>query len=166
MSPRHHRWITVPSGSLLFACLALPGYRECGINKPMTHEPVLIGACLLGAAAAVCAFALARRRGERWVAIALIVAAGLAAGVLTFGCVVVDRPYAGITMALAASLSLAGGGLAWEREARGRFKAATRYLKVLVPLVVAAIAITAALSTWKPPANEVIATPSWFPVVH
>jgi hypothetical protein len=143
----------------LLACLALPAYRDCGINNSMTSTPLLVGICLLGAAAVACAFALARRRGERWVAIAFIVAAGLAAGVLTLACAAVDRVYAGITMALAASVSVAIGGLVWELEARGKFEVAAGYLKVLVPLVVAAIAITAALSTWDPPPNEVIQIP-------
>ena len=166
MSPRHHRWLTLPSGSLLLACLALPGFRDCGATRPMTTNALLIGICLVGGAAVICALALARRRAERWVAIAFIVLAGTSAGVLTVICAAVDRVYAGITMALTASVCVALGGLVWQREARGGFAAATLYVKVLAPLMVAAFAITAAVSTWHPPPDEDVVLPTWFPVVH
>jgi ABC-type amino acid transport substrate-binding protein len=149
MSPRRHRWITMPSGGLLFGCLALPGYRECSVNYAMTSEPLLVAVCVIGLAAAVCALAVARRRFERKVAIGFIVLAVVAAGVLTFACAAVDHVYAGISVGLAAAVALIGGTLVWEREARGRFETAVRYLWVLAPLSVAAIAITAMLSTWE-----------------
>ncbi|HEU4734860.1 MAG TPA: hypothetical protein VFT22_43510 [Kofleriaceae bacterium] len=154
LSPRRHRWITVPSGALLFACLFLPGYRDCGINHAMSSEPPLIAVCVLGVAVALAALVLVRGRAERWVAIGCVVLSVLAAGLLALACAAVDEVYAGITVGLAAALSMAAGGLVWEREVRGRPDAAARYLRVLVPVVIAGTAIVAATSTWSPPPNR------------
>jgi drug/metabolite transporter (DMT)-like permease len=151
---RRHRWITLPSGSLLFACLALPGYRDCGINHAMTSEPLLVMVCVLGVVVTLAALAPLRARAERWVAIASVVVSVLAAGVLSLACAGFDRVYAGVTLGLAASVSLAAAGVVWEREARGRDETARQYMRVLVPLIVAGIVIVAAASTWTPPPDQ------------
>ena len=154
LPPRRHRWVTIPSGSLLFACLALPGYRDCGINHTMTYQAPVVAVCVLGLVIALASLVPVRGRGERWVAVGAVVLSMLAVGTLTLACAAFDRVYAGITLGLAASVSLAVGSLIWEREARGRPETATRYLRVLVPLIIAAIAITAAASTWSPPPDH------------
>lgn len=48
MAQRRHRRITGPAGVLLFACLLLPGYRDCGVYHPMPQEPLIIAACGAG----------------------------------------------------------------------------------------------------------------------
>jgi len=153
LPPRRHRWVTIPSGSLLFACLALPGYRDCGINHTMTSQPPVIAVCVLGLVVALASL-VPVRHGERWVAIGAVVLSMLAVGTMTLACAAFDQVYAGITLGLAASVSLAAGALIWEREARGRPETATRYLRVLAPLIAVAIAITAAASTWTPPPDD------------
>lgn len=151
---RRHRWITLPSGSLLFACLALPGYRDCGINHAMTSEPLVVAVCVLGLVIALTALVPMRGRAERWVAIGGVVLSVLAAGTLSLACAAFDRVYAGITVGLAASVSLAAGAVVWEREARGRDETARQFMRVLVPLIVAGIVIVAAASTWTPPPDR------------
>jgi drug/metabolite transporter (DMT)-like permease len=160
MPQRRHRWLTIPSGLLLFACLALPGYRDCGTSKAMTSNPLLVATCLFGLAAAVCAAAVVRRKGERWVAIAVAVVAVVAVSLLVLACAAFDRVYAGITLGLAAAVGVAGGGAIWEREARGRPEAAAAYFRLLVPVVAVGVIATAALSTWKPVPDQVINVPS------
>jgi hypothetical protein len=125
----------------------------------MTSNPLLVAICLLGLVAAVCAIAVVRRRGERWVALGIVVAAVAAAGVLGFACAALDRVYIGITLGLAASLGVAAGGLIWEREARAKSETAAAYFRLLLPLVAVGVAVTAALSTWKPPPDQAIDIP-------
>ena len=124
----------------------------------MTHEPLLVGACLVGLVAAVASIAFAGRRFEHWIARASIAAAVIAAGILSLACAAADEAYAGVTLGIAASASLMGGGLVWEREARGS-EAAALYLRVLAPLAIAAVAFTAALSEWHPPPETEITVP-------
>jgi drug/metabolite transporter (DMT)-like permease len=151
---RRHRWITLPSGSLLFACLALPGYRDCGVNHAMTSEPLIVAVCALGLVVAVAALVPWRARVERWVAIASIVLSVVPVGMLSLAAVAFDRVYAGVTLGLAASVSLAAGAVVWEREARGRAETARDYMRLFVPLIVVGIAIVAAASTWTAPPNH------------
>ncbi|HSR99199.1 MAG TPA: hypothetical protein VLM79_19220 [Kofleriaceae bacterium] len=95
-----------------------------------------------------------RARAERWVAIGSVVLAVVAIGMLSLACAAFDRVYAGVTLGLAASVSLAAAGLVWEREARGREETARYLMRVLVPLIVVGILVVAATSTWTPPPNE------------
>jgi hypothetical protein len=159
MPPRRHRWLTIPSGLLLFACLGLPGYRDCGTNHTMTSNPLLVAGCLVGLVAALCAIAVARRRGERWLAIAIVALGTLALGVMALGCAALDQVYAGITLGAASSVGVMAGGLIWEREARGRPEAAATYFRLLVPLVVVGTVATAALSRWTPLPDQPIDIP-------
>jgi hypothetical protein len=159
MPQRRHRWLTIPSGLLLFACLALPGYRDCGTSKAMTSNPLLVAICWFGLVAAVCAAAVVRRNGERWVAIGVAVVALVAVGLLVLACAAFDRVYAGITLGLAAAVGVAGGCVIWEREARGRPEAAAAYFRLLVPFVAVGALATAALSTWKPVPDKTIDVP-------
>ena len=117
----------------------------------MSSEPVLVAVCTVGLVVAAVALVAARARGERWLAIGGVIVSVLAAGVLSLVSAAADCVYAGVTLGLAASVSIAAGSLVWEREARGRHDTARRYLRVLVPLVVAGIAIVAVASTWDPP---------------
>jgi hypothetical protein len=164
--PRRHRWLTVPSGGLLAACVFLPGYRDCGTNRTMAGNPLLVGICAFGVLVVVISFLLSRRRGERWVAIACIAGATACHLLLWFAWTIVEHAYAGLTLGLTASLSLAAGGLIWEREARGTLSTATTYLRVLAPLAIAGVAITALLSTWHPPPSKAYQIDFPFPVVH
>jgi hypothetical protein len=120
----------------------------------MTSEPMLVAICVFGLVIALAALAPVRARGERWVALGALVAAVLAAGVLSLACAAFDRVYAGITVGMAASVSVAAGALVWEREARGRDETARQYMRVLVPLIVAGIVIVATTSTWNPPPDH------------
>ena len=120
----------------------------------MTSEPLVVAVCALGLVVALASLVPVRARSERWIAIGGVVMSVLAIGTLSLACAAFDRVYAGITLGLAASASLAAGSLVWEREARGRPETARRYLRVLVPLIVAGIAITAAASTWTPPPDH------------
>jgi hypothetical protein len=151
---RRHRWITLPSGSLLFACLALPGYRDCGINHAMTSEPMIIAVCALGLVVAAAALVPLRAQAERWVAIGCVALAVVPVGMLSLACAAFDRVYAGVTLGVAASVGLAAGTVVWEREARGREETARYLMRVLVPLIVVGIGVVAAASTWTPPANH------------
>lgn len=138
----------------MFACLALPGYRDCGVNHAMTSEPLIVAVCALGLVIAVAALVPWRARAERWVAIASIVLSVVPVGMLSLACAAFDRVYAGVTLGLAASVSLAAGALVWEREARGRTETAREYVRLFVPLIVVGIVIVAAVSTWTPPPNH------------
>lgn len=155
--PRRHRWITTPAGCLLFLCVALPGYRDCGRNAPMTENPLLIAICLFGLVAVICAFAFAGRRVERWIALACLLLNVLAVGLLVVACLAFDEPHVGLTLGLAAAASLLVANVVWQYEARGRD--ALRSVQILVPLVVAALSATAALSTWHPRPNQQINIP-------
>lgn len=158
----------MPAGLLLFACVALPGYRECGRSVAMASDPIMIGLCSFGVFAAIAAIAVPRDRWERRFAIAFTVLALIVSGLFGVRWADADEAYAGLTLATASSLGYAAGGLIWEREARGRPEAAAMRLRWLAPLVLAAWAAIAALSTWHPPPDDKpdSSVPSWFPVVH
>lgn len=152
---RRHRRITIPAGLLLFACLALPGYGDCGHSTAMAGDPLLVAICVLGLVVAALALAIpARSRSERWIAIVLIAACFAAAGLLALEWLGHDEAYAGITVGTATATCLLAGTVVWEREARGRDAAAGRLLRLLQPLAVAALAVTAALAVWIPPPDS------------
>lgn len=138
----------------MLACLALPGYRDCGVNHAMTSEPLIVAVCAIGLVVAAAALLPLRARAERWVAIGGVVLAMVAVGMLSLACAAFDQVYAGVTLGLAASVSLAAGGLVWEREARGRAETATEYMRLFVPLIVVGIVVVAAVSTWDPPPDH------------
>jgi len=98
----------------------------------MTSEPLIVGVCVVGLVVAAAALVPLRARVERWVAIGGVVLAVVAVGMLSLACAAFDRVYAGVTLGLAASVSLAAGALVWEREARGREEAARVYTRLFV----------------------------------
>lgn len=149
----------MPSGALLFACLALPGYRDCGVYHPMTQEPLVIAACCVGVVVALAACSVGGVRRERAIAIACGVLALASAGLLGFLCLAVNTVYAGATLALDAAGSLVLGCLIWEREARGKPDTASYLLRIIVPLVIVALALTALLSPWKPAEDRPVDVP-------
>jgi hypothetical protein len=138
----------------LFGCLALPGYRDCGVNHAMTSEPLIVVVCALGLVVAAAALVPWRAQTEHWMAIDGAALAVLAVGMLSLACAAFDQVYAGVTLGVAASVSLAAGALVWEREARGREETARYLLRVLVPLIVVGIVVVAAVSTWDPPPDR------------
>lgn len=146
---RRHRRITTPAGLLLFACIALPGYRDCGHSVAMAGDPALAAVCGFGLIAAALSIAVRPRlRGERGVAIALVASAVVAAGFLGLEWLARDHAYAGVALGTAAAACLVAGAVVWEREARGRDETARRFLRVLLPLAIVAVAAIAALSDW------------------
>jgi peptidoglycan/LPS O-acetylase OafA/YrhL len=148
---RRHRRITIPAGVLLFACVALPGYRDCGVSTAMAGDPLLVAICAFGLVAAALSLAVpARGRAERWIAIVLSAASFAAAGLLTLEWLSRNEAYAGVTVGTAAATCLLAGTIVWEREARGRDATARRLLRILQPLALAAVAATAALAEWTP----------------
>lgn len=120
----------------------------------MTSEPLLVAVCALGFVVALAAVLPLRARVERWVAIGGVVLAVVAVGMLSLACAAFDRVYAGVTVGLAASVSVAAGALIWEREARGREETARSYMRLFVPLIVVGIVVVAAASTWAPPPDR------------
>jgi hypothetical protein len=139
----------MPAGLLLCTCLALPGYRDCGHSVAMAGDPVLVAIGGFGLLAAVLARALRPRgRGERVIAVALITGAIAAAGMLILEWLARVHVYVGVTLATTAAASLGAGSVIWEREAAGRDATALRLLRWLLPLTLAAVAVTAALSDW------------------
>jgi lysylphosphatidylglycerol synthetase-like protein (DUF2156 family) len=149
--PRRHRSLTIPAGLLLFACIALPGFRDCGRSVAMAGDPTLAAICGFGLIAAALSIAVRPRvRGERVAAIALVASAVVAAGFLGLEWLARDHVYAGITLGTAAAICLVAGAVVWDREARGRDETARRFLRVLLPLAIVAVAAIAALSDWAP----------------
>jgi hypothetical protein len=120
----------------------------------MTSEPLIVAVCVHGLVVALAALVPWRARAERWVAIGGVMLAVVALGMLSLACAAFDRVYAGVTLGVAASASLVAGAVIWEREARGREETARYLMRVLVPLIVVAVVIVAAASTWAPPANR------------
>src|SRR5262245_50100332 len=117
---RRHRWVTVPWGLVLFACVGLPGYRSCGRNVAMFADPYLAACCITGLAVAIAAVAFARRRGEREVAVVAIVLPALAACLLGLGILAAGPVYVGVTLGFAAAVATTAGAVLWAREARGK----------------------------------------------
>lgn len=160
-APRRHRRITTPAGLLLFACLALPGYRDCGRSVAMASDPLLVVICGFGLIVAALSIAVPpRARGERWIAIALVAGAVAAASTLALEWLARDHAYAGVTLGTETAACLVAGAVVWEREARGRDATASRLLRALLPLAVAGAAATAALSDWVPEPDD---TPAAIP---
>jgi hypothetical protein len=148
--PRRHRRLTTPSGVLLFACLALPGYRECGHSHAMTSDPILVATCSFGVLAAVLSLVIAAGRWERWVAIAVVVGAVLAAGLIGLACGSYEQVYAGLSLAAVTSASLVVGALAWQYEARDHAEIARQLVRWTLPLAIVALAGAAVFADWQP----------------
>lgn len=148
---RRHRILTVPSGIIAFACLFLPGYRDCGKNIAMLDRPATASACIVGLVVAVLVLVFTRHRAELGVAIGCLVVTIFAAGLMVFG-VVATTTFVGVNLAAAALLGLAAGSVCWLIEVRGNQTHVV--LTVLVPLAATLYVTVAALSTWHPPPED------------
>jgi len=146
---RRHRLVTVPSGLVLFACIALPGYRQCGDNLAVRDDPYLAGGCCVGLVVAIAALAFANRRRELAIAVISTVLTTLVLGLFSLGATAVDAVFAGVAIGAAAAAGLVFGTACWLLEVRNR--SVGPLLAVGGALVVVVIAITAISSTWVPP---------------
>jgi cytochrome bd-type quinol oxidase subunit 2 len=152
---RDHRLVTVPSGLLLFGCIALPAYRGCGRNTAVYEDPYFAAASSVGLLVAIAALAFANRERERGVAFASTVLTSFVFGLFALGVAYGPGPvYAGITMGAATAMALLFGTVLWLFELRDRQIGWA--LLAGGTLLVALLAVTAAYSTWfPPPAKEV-----------
>ena len=146
---RDHRLVTVPSGLLLFACIALPGYQSCGGNVAMHEDPYFAAACSVGLLVAIAALAFANSERERGVAFLSAVLTTLVVGLFALGIAYPGFVYAGITMGGATAGALLFGTVLWVFEVRDRRIGWA--LAVGGTLLVVLLAVTAVYSTWVPP---------------
>jgi hypothetical protein len=146
---RRHRLITVPSGLLVFACIALPAYRQCGRNTAMCDDPYLASACTIGLLVAVAALVSANRRFERGVAVASLVVTVLVLALFELGLVAMRPVYAGLTIGHASALTLLSGTVLWLREVRER--EIGRAPIIVGGLATVLLVATALVTTWVPP---------------
>jgi hypothetical protein len=107
--------VTVSSGLLLFTCITLPAYRDCGHNTQMRDDAYLAGTCGIGLLVAMAALVCANRRHERVFAVASTVLASLVVALFALGVAAVRPMYAGITMGAATAASLWFGTVLWLR---------------------------------------------------
>jgi cytochrome bd-type quinol oxidase subunit 1 len=149
---RRNRLLTIPSGLVLFACIGLPGYRDCEHNTAMREDPFFATSCGLGLLVAIAAMTFVRRRGERAAAITSIVLMMLVVALFALGNLAYHPVFVGMTLGLVATLATLAGAILWEREVRGR--SIERALRVVFPVALVAAIATAALSTWNPPPAE------------
>lgn len=148
----------MPSGSLWFVCIWLPGYDSCGEHRPMNGDPLLIAICCIGVAVIAVSWLARGSRFER--AIAILCALPALAFAAIFGTMTSSGgAYLGVHLAFVSSTSLVLGCLVWEREARGRERTARYLLRISLVLMTLALALTALLSTWRPPPDHPIEIP-------
>ena len=155
----------MPSGAVLLACLALPGYRDCGHVRAMTYEPVVAAACCIGAvfliAGCVVRWLARDERREHVVAIVCAALAKLSMALFILLCTS-QRVYVGLALALASSASLFVGGLIWEREAFGRDEVAAKLFRVALPVVILALVATATFAEWHPRPDDPVPSGGWW----
>ena len=148
---RSHRILTIPSGVVVFLCLFLPGYRECGSNVAMADKPILAAICIAGLVVAIAALP-GRHAAERAVAALCAGASGLATGITALA-LAASETYIGVRLAMAGLVGLAAGCTCWMFEVLDDDKPSPRPMPVVAMTVGAMLlwSTIAATSTWEPP---------------
>jgi len=129
---RNHRAVTMPAGLLLFVCLFLPGYSECGRSEitETASNPYFVGIGVVGLLVAVASWLLAGRSGELFAAIAGIVASAVAL-LMTAFYIVFKYGLVGMYLTSAGAVGLLCGSIVWVTEAGDRQRHAERSYAIL-----------------------------------
>ena len=154
---RNHRAVTMPAGLVLFACLFLPGYSECGrasVIEETGSNPWFVGIGVVGLLVAVAAWLLAGRAGEVFAAIAGIVASAIAM-LMTAFYIVFKYGLVGMYLTSASAVGLLCGSIVWVTEAGDRQRHAERSYAILIvgAGILAIYGVVALVSPFQEPAD-------------